>query len=131
MRAYLVAAAALALGLGAGVAQASEAGNEQASQKSGKQLAQTCVACHGPGGAEPIQPAYPKLAGQHADYLLHALKAYKNGMAGGDNLPFPGHGVRNNPIMAGQVANLSETDMEKLAEYFADQQSVLYTPQTD
>jgi cytochrome c553 len=36
-----------------------------------------CVSCHGDNFAKPIDPSYPKIAGQHADYLFVALKAYK------------------------------------------------------
>ena len=77
--------------------------------------AQTCAACHGPNGAKPITPDYPVLAGQYTTYLKHALHEYKSGK-------------RKNPIMAGQVAALSEDDIEALASYFAGQQSLLYTP---
>ena len=77
--------------------------------------AQTCTACHGPNGAKPITPDYPVLAGQHRNYLVHALKEYKSGQ-------------RKNPIMAGQIAALSEEDIKTLAAYFSSQQSPLYTP---
>ena len=36
-----------------------------------------CVSCHGENYSKPIAPAYPKIAGQHADYLFAALKAYQ------------------------------------------------------
>ena len=36
-----------------------------------------CASCHGEGLNKPIDPTYPKLAGQHADYVFVALKAYK------------------------------------------------------
>jgi cytochrome c553 len=77
--------------------------------------AQTCVACHGPNGAKPIAPDYPVLAGQYANYLEHALHEYKSGK-------------RKNPIMAGQVAALSDADIKALAAYFAAQKTELYTP---
>lgn len=54
-----------------------------------------CVACHGAGLNKPIAPDYPKLAGQHADYLYHAMAAYQvsgNLLVG-----------RTNAIMAGQM----------------------------
>ena len=51
-------------------------------------------------------PVWPSLAGQHQTYLVAALKAYKNG-------------VRQDPMMAGIVKNLSETDMRQLAAYYA------------
>ena len=77
----------------------------------GEAKAATCVACHGAAGAEPIVPAYPILAGQHADYLLQTLKDYKNG-------------VRNNAVMSAQVAGMTEADMADLAAYFAAQQGL-------
>ena len=38
-----------------------------------------CASCHGPDAKSPIDPAYPILAGQHADYIEQALHAYKKG----------------------------------------------------
>ena len=35
---------------------------------------QVCAACHGEDGNKPLQPDFPKLGGQHYDYLLHSLK---------------------------------------------------------
>ncbi len=76
----------------------------------GEQLVKTkgCVACHGANLSTPTVPDYPKLAGQHADYLEHALKAYKRG---------DGPNGRNNAIMGGQVAQLSNKDMADIAAY--------------
>lgn len=79
----------------------------------GAEKAQACFACHGEDGNSQ-NPAWPKIGGQYADYLLQALKAYKSG-------------ARQNPIMAGQVANLSEQDMADLAAYFAAQEPVVFT----
>lgn len=73
----------------------------------GKKKAQACAACHGPGG-HSTSPQFPILAGQYADYLVHALTAYQTG-------------DRKNPIMAGMAAPLSEQDKEDLAAYFAAQ----------
>jgi cytochrome c553 len=69
-----------------------------------------CAACHGADYAKPIDPSYPKLAGQHADYLAHAMAAYKRG----DSV-----NGRVNAIMSGQVAPLSGKDMKDIAAYFA------------
>ncbi len=68
-----------------------------------------CAACHGADFNSPIDPTYPKLAGQHADYLKHALVAYKRG---GDAL-----NGRSNAIMAGMAKPLSAVDMEDIAAY--------------
>lgn len=69
-----------------------------------------CASCHGADYNKPIDPSYPKLAGQHADYLTHALRAYKRGA---------GSNGRTNPIMAGQVQPLSNQDMADIGAYLA------------
>jgi cytochrome c553 len=77
-----------------------------------------CAACHGADYNKPIDPTYPKLAGQHADYLAHALRAYKRGA---------GTNGRVNPIMAGQVQPLSNQDMADIGAYLASLPSQLVT----
>ncbi|WP_300617054.1 cytochrome c [Dokdonella sp.] len=74
--------------------------------EAGKAKAVVCQACHGADGNAGTDPQYPRLAGQYRDYLAHALHAYKKG-------------ERNNPIMAGFVATLSDQDIQNLAGYFA------------
>jgi len=39
----------------------------------------TCVACHGPDGAKPILPTYPKIAGQNKEYAIAQMKDIKSG----------------------------------------------------
>jgi cytochrome c553 len=78
----------------------------------GKKKAETCKACHGEGGAKPIQPDYPVLAGQHEDYLIAALSQYKSGK-------------RTNAVMKGFAAALSPQDIRDLAAYFAKEPSPL------
>ncbi len=103
---------ALTLGVSAPVL-AEEAAHEQpASQVD--QLLPICQSCHGDKGAKPMMPSYPVLAGQYANYLEHALKDYRSG-------------ARNNPIMKAQVATVSDADIKALAQYFAQQESPLYT----
>jgi len=68
---------------------------------------QTCVACHGNDGIG-ILPEYPNLAGQHADYIEQALKAYRAGQ-------------RKNPIMGGMAAPLTDADIKALAQYYSSQ----------
>lgn len=80
----------------------------------GKQKAAVCAACHGADGQAP-SPAFPRLAGQHADYLVHALQAYKDG-------------TRQNPIMQGMAANLSAQDQLDLAAWFTSQPQGLAVP---
>ena len=77
------------------------------------QAAALCVTCHGQDGVT-IAPMYPSLAGQHADYLTRALDEYKKG-------------GRKNPIMGGFVANLTEAQIEEIAEYFSKQSPALQT----
>ena len=78
-----------------------------ASVAEGKRKSANCQACHGVDG-NSASAEFPKLAGQHADYLKMALMDYKSG-------------VRKNPIMSGFAAPLSEQDMADLAAYFASQ----------
>lgn len=76
----------------------------------GKQKSKTCAACHGQGG-NSLAPDFPRLAGQHYDYLVKALKDYKSG-------------ARKNPIMGPQAANLSRRDIDDLAAYFSQQEGL-------
>jgi len=86
------------------------AGNAEA----GAKKAETCKACHGEGGAKPIQPDYPVLAGQHSDYLVAALNQYKTGK-------------RKNATMNGFAAALKPEDINDLAAFFSSQKSDLKT----
>ncbi|MBC7683710.1 MAG: cytochrome c [Bdellovibrionales bacterium] len=78
--------------------------------ENGKALAAkyNCASCHGADFSKPIDPSYPKLAGQHAEYIEHALRAYKRG---------DGPNGRNNAIMGGFAKPLSNKDMADLAAY--------------
>ncbi|KJG13312.1 c-type cytochrome [Photobacterium iliopiscarium] len=78
----------------------------------GKLKAATCVACHGNDG-NVIIGQYPKLAGQHADYLVKQLADYKLAVTSS------GAQGRSNAIMAGMAAALSATDMADLGAYFS------------
>ncbi|MDJ0917842.1 MAG: cytochrome c [Woeseiaceae bacterium] len=68
-------------------------------------IAQTCVACHGANGIG-MSPTWPTLAGQHEDYLRHALTQYRDG-------------VRSNAIMMPMAVNLTDQQIKVLAEYYA------------
>jgi len=70
-----------------------------------------CASCHGADFSKPIDPSYPKLGGQHADYLFVALKAYKV-----ENNPKVG---RNNAIMAGMAKQYSNAELKLLANYLS------------
>jgi len=70
-----------------------------------------CASCHGANFSTPIDPTYPKLAGQHADYLFIALKEYQT-----DKNPQVG---RNNAIMMGMARPFTHAEAKQLAAYFA------------
>lgn len=68
-----------------------------------------CASCHGEGLNKPIDASYPKLAGQHADYLFVALKAYKT-----ENNANVGRG---NAIMGGMAKPFTNAELKSLADY--------------
>jgi cytochrome c553 len=70
-----------------------------------------CVSCHGANFAKPIDPSYPKIAGQHADYLLVALKAYKT-----ENNAKVG---RSNGVMGGIAKQYSNAELKAMANYIS------------
>ena len=74
----------------------------------GKAKAATCMGCHGVASYTNIYPTYhvPRLGGQHAEYLVSALQAYKAGQ-------------RSHKTMQAQAMSLSEQDMEDIAAFFA------------
>lgn len=82
--------------------------------EAGKAKSATCAACHGPDGNSPTD-MYPKIAGQHAGYIYKQLKEFKAGMTSG------GKEGRNNAVMGGMVAALSDQDMKDLAVFYASQ----------
>lgn len=67
-----------------------------------------CAACHGPDGNSPVNPIWPKLAGQHPKYIEKQLTDFKSG-------------ARTDPTMIGMAAPLSEQDVADLAAYFSSQ----------
>lgn len=69
--------------------------------------AAACVACHGSEG-EGVVPQPPILAGQHSDYLEHALKQYRDG-------------DRTGTVMGAFTASLSDADIAQLAKFYANQ----------
>lgn len=80
-----------------------------------------CASCHGENFAKPIDPSYPKIAGQHPDYLFFALKAYKT-----EGKPMIG---RANPIMGAMVKQFSIPELRLLADYLGSQEGDLKTIQ--
>ncbi|AEC20464.1 putative cytochrome [Pusillimonas sp. T7-7] len=81
----------------------------------------TCATCHGADGKTSTMPAYPILAGQHQDYLEHALKSYKRGAAGAPDTA----NIRKNAIMGAMVAQLSPTDIQNISAWLASLPSPL------
>lgn len=81
-----------------------------AAQFAGVEAAQICVTCHGAAG-DAVMPPPPVLAGQHADYLVHALKQYKDG-------------TRTGNVMSAFATALSDADMELIARIYASQDGV-------
>ena len=80
-----------------------------------------CVSCHGSNFSAPIDPSYPKLAGQHADYLFVALKAYQT-----DHNPLMG---RNNAIMMGMARPFTHPEIKAIAAYLGSLPGDLKTVQ--
>lgn len=85
----------------AGVARA------EGDPEAGQAKSMVCAACHGADG-NSVNPEWPTLAGQHAGYTVRQLQAYQDGR-------------RNNVLMLGQVAGLSEQDMWDLAAFYEAQ----------
>jgi cytochrome c553 len=76
-----------------------------------------CVTCHGENFSKPADAAFPKLAGQHTDYLYVALKAYQvqhNAQVG-----------RSNPVMSANVAGWKPQELKLLADYIGSLQGEL------
>jgi len=75
-----------------------------------KKAAEVCAACHGPDGNSQAAD-FPRIAGQHADYLRKAMRDYKSG-------------ARKDPVMSGFANALTTRDIENLAMYFATQKGL-------
>ena len=101
MNKWLVTAS---IALALSVAGVQAAGNAEA----GKTKSAACAACHGPDGNSPVNPVWPKLAGQHPAYIEKQLHDFKSG-------------ARSDPTMTGMAAPLSEEDMADLAAFFSSQ----------
>ena len=78
-----------------------------------------CASCHGANFSKPIDPSYPKLAGQHADYLYVALKAYKV-----EKNPKVGRG---NAIMSGMAKQYTNAELKAMSNYIASLDGELKT----
>ena len=91
-------------------ASAAGAANPDAGKKFASEV---CVACHGVDGNSASQD-YPKLAGQHPDYLAKALRDYQSG-------------ARNNAIMKGFAGMLKAEDIDNVAAWYGSQTRTLST----
>jgi cytochrome c553 len=70
-----------------------------------------CISCHGDNFNKPIDPSYPKLAGQHKDFLFVALKSYKV-----ENQSTWG---RNNGVMGGIAKQFTNAELKAMSAYIA------------
>lgn len=77
----------------------------------GKEKSTACQACHGEDGNSP-DGQFPRLAGQHSDYIVVSLENYQSG-------------ARKNAIMAGFAGPLTAQDREDLAAFYSSQDSEL------
>ena len=108
----------LKLAVGVCVVLAALAQTAAADAAAGKWKAQTCLGCHGVASYTNVYPTYhvPRLGGQHADYIVAALKAYQAG-------------ERDHDTMVAQSHRLEERDMVEIANYFAAFESAPAQPQ--
>ncbi len=97
----LTVSISLALTFGAGAVFA------QGKSGAGKEKAASCAGCHGEDG-NSLMPGFPKLAGQHQNYLLKQLQAFKKG-------------ERNSPMMAPLAMGLDDKAMEDISDYYSAQ----------
>ncbi|MCF7220531.1 c-type cytochrome [Marilutibacter chinensis] len=96
----------------AGLPQGHVAAGEQLASAKGEATGQSCIDCHGAEGNAPIDATYPKLGGQYADYLAHALQQYRNG-------------DRDHALMSSQAKSLTDQQIADLAAYFGSRESQL------
>lgn len=112
MKKLSIALAGVALFACLGAAQAADLAAGKAAWEKGN-----CASCHGADAKSPIMPAYPILAGQHPDFLAHALKAYQRGAAGAPATS----NIRKNAIMGGMAMQLSAADINNISAWLAAQ----------
>jgi cytochrome c553 len=93
------------------------AGLAAAPEPSGETAA-SCVRCHGLSGHGRGNAAFPRLAGQKAEYLFRAMSAYASSR-------------RNSGIMEPIAAGLSEAQWRELADYYAALPGDLDGPRED
>ena len=79
-----------------------------------------CFSCHGEAFAKPIDPAYPKVAGQYSDYVYAALKSYQRDASKGSV-------GRSNGVMAGIAKQFTLQELKQLANYIGSLEGDLNT----
>lgn len=107
----------VAMGLMAGVAGQAIAAEDlaKAGGEAWKNL--NCASCHGDDAKTPLNPEYPILAGQHADYLRQALMAYKRGQAGAPATS----NIRKNAVMGAMANTMSQADIDSISVWLSRQ----------
>ena len=88
--------------------------NALADYEAGKDKSQVCAGCHGLDGNSQVS-MYPRLAGQHKDYLEYVLKDYRSG-------------DRKNAIMSGFAKGLTDEDIKDLSDYYSMQKGLNTLP---
>jgi len=96
-------------GVVAGASLPSKPGKEPSAAVAALLAKANCVSCHGENFSKPLVPTYPKIAGQHSDYLFAALKAYKT-----ENNPRVGRG---NAVMGAIAKQFNNAELKALAGY--------------
>lgn len=107
-------AASAAKSSSAGLPNGNLAAGEQLANNKGAATGQSCIDCHGADGNAPIDPSYPKIGGQFADYLAQALQAYRNGK-------------REHALMSMQAQALTDQQIADLSTWFASRENQLLT----
>ena len=108
MRSRLGSAVSLALLVSTALATSTAFAQTAGNAERGKDIANTCLGCHGVPGYKNAYPNYsvPKLEGQHPEYIVLALQAYRSG-------------ERSHLTMHSQASSLSDQDMADIATYFS------------
>ncbi|MGY0556817.1 MULTISPECIES: c-type cytochrome [unclassified Lysobacter] len=96
----------------AGLPAGSIAAGEQQANAKGAATGQSCIDCHGAEGSAPIDPTYPVIGGQYADYIAHALQGYRDGS-------------REHVLMSSQAQDLTDQQIANLSAYFGSRDSKL------
>jgi len=108
MRSRLGSTVVLALLVSTAFASSAAFAQSAGDAKRGRDLANTCLGCHGVPGYRNAYPNYtvPKLEGQHPEYIVLALQAYRSC-------------ERSHLTMHSQASSLSDRDMADIAAYFS------------